>query len=592
MCPRFCRLLVFLLGRVALLSLRLSPAPPRRALPGRGRLGRVGLSVLAALLVTLLTAPAAQGRVPSQVVFPPVISKSFGAATIPVNGTTSLVFAITNLNSSLPLTGVGFTDTLPAGLVVATPSGLSGACLGGTITAVAGTTSISLTGAIIVPSGACVFSVNVTGTSGGVHNNATSAVTSTQGGAGNSATASITVVAPPVISKSFGAASILLNGFTSLTFSISNPNPATTLTEVGFTDSLPAGLVLTRDLPETDCNAPISFGGTFVSVSGATLSPAGSCSVTLFVTGTSGAVQNNVTSAVTSNEGGTGNAATASITVVAPPTISQTFSPATILRNGSTSLSFTVTNPNAGTVLTGVRFDDFLNIGMVNPTTTGSCGGGTITIPVSNGISLTGATLAGGASCTFSVNFTITQAGDWLSLSENVTSTNGGTGNSSTATLTVVEPTSTPTPTLTPTNTPPVIFTPTPAAVTATPTPPPGGCILGDINCDGIVDIRDYGIWRQNFGQTNCGNPADLNGDCIVDIRDYGIWRANFGHTAGAARRGETAPAPRGTPGPILLESEQAAPGSWAPPEPNSSGPAVPVVPLVGGLLGLSGLAG
>src|SRR3954453_7280719 len=55
--------------------------------------------------------------------------------------------------------------------------------------------------------------------------------------------------------------------------------------------------------------------------------------------------------------------------------------------------------------------------------------------------------------------------------------------------------------------------------------------LLGDINNDGIVDIRDYGIWRTNFGQTNCGNPADLNGDCIVDIRDYGVWRQNFGQT-------------------------------------------------------------
>jgi CSLREA domain-containing protein len=55
---------------------------------------------------------------------------------------------------------------------------------------------------------------------------------------------------------------------------------------------------------------------------------------------------------------------------------------------------------------------------------------------------------------------------------------------------------------------------------------------LGDINGDGIVDIRDYGLWRQSFGQTNCGNPSDLNSDCIVDIRDYGIWRQHFGETA------------------------------------------------------------
>src|SRR5262245_21676805 len=83
---------------------------------------------------------------------------------------------------------------------------------------------------------------------------------------------------------------------------------------------------------------------------------------------------------------------------------------------------------------------------------------------------------------------------------------------------------------------------PTSQAALAAPQPPAtvqpgagragrGPTVLGDINNDGIVDIRDYGIWRQNFGQTNCGNPADLDGNCIVDIRDYGIWRQQFGQT-------------------------------------------------------------
>src|SRR4051794_6926759 len=55
--------------------------------------------------------------------------------------------------------------------------------------------------------------------------------------------------------------------------------------------------------------------------------------------------------------------------------------------------------------------------------------------------------------------------------------------------------------------------------------------ILGDMNNDGIVDIRDYGIWRQQFGTPGCGIPADLDGNCLVDIRDYGIWRQTFGQT-------------------------------------------------------------
>jgi uncharacterized repeat protein (TIGR01451 family) len=138
--------------------------------------------------------------------------------------------------------------------------------------------------------------------------------------------------------------------------------------------------------------------------------------------------------------------------------------------------------------------------------------------------------------------------------------------------------TATATPTATHTTTATVTTTPI-ATPTATPT-----CILGDINCDGIVDIRDYGIWRQNFGQQGAGNPADLNQDDIVDIRDYGIWRANFGHTAGTA--------PRRTPGPALVGSDQAAPGSVALLRAEDSGLAVPVIPLVGGLLGLGGLAG
>jgi MYXO-CTERM domain-containing protein len=140
-------------------------------------------------------------------------------------------------------------------------------------------------------------------------------------------------------------------------------------------------------------------------------------------------------------------------------------------------------------------------------------------------------------------------------------------------------PTATATGTATPTGTPTGTFTPT-LTPTATPTP----CILADMNCDGIVDIRDYGVWRQNFGQTNCGNRADLTGDCMVDVQDYGVWRANFGHTAGAA--------PRGTPGSALLRNDQAAPGSVTVLRADDSGFAVPVIPLVGGLLGLGGLVG
>ena len=125
---------------------------------------------------------------------PLTIGKAFGAATIPLDGTTSLTFQIVNLNlNPSALTGVAFSDNLPPGLVVAAVPDLFDGC-GGTATAAAGSGTISLSNGI-ARTGPCNVSVNVTGTMAGVKNNTTGNVTWT-GGTGNMASASITVVGP------------------------------------------------------------------------------------------------------------------------------------------------------------------------------------------------------------------------------------------------------------------------------------------------------------------------------------------------------------------------------------------------------------
>jgi hypothetical protein len=96
-------------------------------------------------------------------VLPPTISKAFGAATVPLNGETFIDIVISNSNPlGVNLTGLAFTDTLPAGLIVATPNGLTSFC-GGTATATECSNTISLTGANLPGTGSCEVTVNVTG---------------------------------------------------------------------------------------------------------------------------------------------------------------------------------------------------------------------------------------------------------------------------------------------------------------------------------------------------------------------------------------------------------------------------------------------
>ena len=375
------------------------------------------------------------------VVGAPTIQKAFGAASIPLNGSTSLSFTITNPNTTTSLTGVGFSDTLPAGLVISTPNGLTGSCGSGTITATQGTNVISLSGGTIAANSSCTFSVNVTGTAAGTQNNTTGNVTSTEGGTGGTASASINVVAPPSIAKVFTPSNIALNATTSLTFTITNPAAnAVALTGVAFTDTLPTGLTV-ANASATVCGGTLTTTApTGIALTGATIAANGQCQFSVTVTGAASGQYTNTTGSVTSTNGGTGNTASANLTVATPPSITKAFGAAQIPLNGTTSLTFTIQNPNTNLALTGLAFTDSLPAGLVVATPNAlnnTCGGTATAVAGSGSISLSAGTLAASASCTVSVNVQGTTAGV-KNNSVQVTSTEGGTGNTSNASITVV----------------------------------------------------------------------------------------------------------------------------------------------------------
>jgi hypothetical protein len=129
------------------------------------------------------------------------------------------------------------------------------------------------------------------------------------------------VVAPPVISKAFGAASIVHYDSTTLTITIVNPPENTIpLTGVGFLDFLPPFTMIS----DPNALSGSCFGGTIsaqsftrvLALSGAAIPVNSSCTFTIRVIGTAQETINvNVTNPVTSANGGDGNTATATLEV-------------------------------------------------------------------------------------------------------------------------------------------------------------------------------------------------------------------------------------------------------------------------------------
>src|SRR4030095_11595595 len=113
------------------------------------------------------TDPASATLVVSAVT-PPSLSKGFSPNTIFVGDVSRLTITLNNNDIDTNLTGTSYTDTLPLGLVLATPvnATVTGCGSGYALTAIAGTDTIALNNATVAPSPNCVVAVDVTGASG------------------------------------------------------------------------------------------------------------------------------------------------------------------------------------------------------------------------------------------------------------------------------------------------------------------------------------------------------------------------------------------------------------------------------------------
>lgn len=159
---------------------------PVTAAPGNyvstsSELTEVSLNVADAAVATLTVLPTA-----------PLFSSVFNPNVIAINDISELRFTIDNSASVVAASALDFTNSLPAGLTIASPANTVVSCTGGTLTAVAGTSTISYTAGSVAATSTCRISVDTVSDTGGVYVNTSGNLTSSAGNSGT-ATATLTV---------------------------------------------------------------------------------------------------------------------------------------------------------------------------------------------------------------------------------------------------------------------------------------------------------------------------------------------------------------------------------------------------------------
>ena len=160
------------------------------------------------------------------------IAKAFTPNTVGVNGVAVLTITLTNPNGGA-LSGYNFVDNLPANLVIATPNGATtSGCGSPTLTATAGSSTISFSNGTVAANGSCVINVNVTPTTTGAKLNTTNNLFVGTTDTGHNASASLTVNNAPPPGTGLCGITLALWEFPT-GFNVTNPAPTTA--------SVPAG---------------------------------------------------------------------------------------------------------------------------------------------------------------------------------------------------------------------------------------------------------------------------------------------------------------------------------------------------------------
>lgn len=252
-----------------------------------------------------------------------------------------------------------------------------------------------------------------------------------------------TIVVLPAVTIGDGVTTVRTGDTLTYTMVITNTT-GSTLSGAVLTDPAVAGLNMSSVTCVAAGGATCPASSTVAAMQGAGIalpSMPNNSTLTFTVVGTytgTPTTPTTLTNTASVTVSGQTNSASDTDTVMVPPIVSKTFSPSTIVSGGTSTLTITLTNLTPTVAITGAGFTDTYPVGMTNTAAaaTTDCSGGIASKPNSGSVTLTGATIAAGASCTLTVVVTATTTGTNPAFS--VASANAATGSSAATTLSVV----------------------------------------------------------------------------------------------------------------------------------------------------------
>ena len=354
----------------------------------------------------------------------PTLGKAFSPSTIVSGGVSTLTITLNNAGTTADSMTSPLTDTMPTGVVV---SGTATTTCGGTPTAPSGGSIVSLTGGSIPAAGSCTITVPVTAPAGGnfINSLPAGALQTNNGSNAGPAVATLSVTTPanakPSLGKAFSPASVSEGGTSTLTITLTNTSPDSASLSAPLIDHLPSGMEISGAGSDT-CGGALTanMDAAIVTLTGGSIPADGSCTITVPVTTTgTGSYFNSIAAgALQTSNGSNTSPAVATLSVrcgALAPSLSKAFSPSSVKAGAASTVTITLTNPDATIAKLTAPLTDNLPSGVVVSGSGKTTCGGTLSAATGSAtLTLSGGSIPAKGSCTITVAVTAKNQGTYI----------------------------------------------------------------------------------------------------------------------------------------------------------------------------------